>query len=99
MVELAEEDASSSDDGEDLEANASDEVQHIAGDLPVPTQGTTGSFSSLIDYNPDNASDRSEAASSPPTSARSGSAPVTSVCVYVSCGENNTDIPPSTSNC
>jgi len=78
MVELAEEDASSSDDGEDLEANASDEVQHIAGDLPVPTQGTTGSFSSLIDYNPDNASDRSEAASSPPTSARSGSAPVTS---------------------
>lgn len=48
--------------------------------VPTATQGTTGSFSSLIDYNPENASDSEEGAraSTPGTELPSSTPPVTS---------------------
>ncbi|KIW06402.1 uncharacterized protein PV09_02855 [Verruconis gallopava] len=59
-----------------VETSSEHDDAHI--ELPTAAQRTNGSFSSLIDYNPDNASDRSDPAtvSSPPL--RPTSIPVTS---------------------
>jgi hypothetical protein len=70
-IELADDDSDT--DEEPLAHSTEVDMEHM--DLPNATQGTTGSFSSLIDYNPDNASDHSDAATRSPSS----SPPVTSV--------------------
>ena len=77
VIEGADDDDSESDGEESHETATAIEDDHI--EVPGPSQRTVGSFSSLIDYNPDNASEKSDPASTSPASARSESIPVTSV--------------------
>jgi hypothetical protein len=76
IINMVDEDSSTDEDECCGGSNASN-IEQI--ELPIATQGTTGSFSSLIDYNPDNASDRSDLATSSPSSTKSSTGPVTSV--------------------
>jgi hypothetical protein len=76
VIDLQDDDTSTDED-ESFDTSNGTDLDHI--ELPTNTQDANGSFSSLIDYNPDNASDRSDPATISPPSVRSTTIPVTSV--------------------
>jgi len=73
ILPLPDDDESNTDDDSPVSPTESDQDDAVA---PIPTQEPAGSFSSLIDYDPANASDKSERANSSPPAITT---PVTSV--------------------